>query len=340
VNAALYSISKLDEVATVDVDTYPSPGGAPTDVDVIFMVEKRPAFEFGVDGYTSSMHPHRWVSLNMNARDLSSYGDAANLSVRLGNNEWGADARYFTPLAHGGQWGFSLLGKREEFEPLGFDEYSLERYSARIMYYGERMDDFRFGVGVAGEYVDASGYDRISWGPYLYFNRDTLDNFVIPSKGYSFNSQLWLNDDDILVSRTSLTAYIPWKRNLRFMLNMGLETGERETAPYRVLLGSREELFSLAKRPLAGDQAAWARVGLSRDFRNAWWGAVRGEVFATYGTVMESWDTIQDAWEAGVALSFPGQVMNGRIVLVYDGNDEFVFGFSLGNPRWNLSPLP
>jgi NTE family protein len=339
VNAAQERISKIDEVAAVDVDTYPLPDDRAS-VDVVFTAEKRPAFEFGFDGYTSSMHPHRWVSLNLNARDLSSYGDAANVNIRLGNDEWGGGARYFTPLVRGGQWGFSLAGSREWFEPAEFGSYSMERYSARALYYRERMDDFRFGIGAAGEYADAPDYERFSWGPYLYFNRDTLDNLLVPSKGYSFNSQLWLNDDNIFVSRTNLTAYIPWKSNLRFLLNFGLETGERDNATYRVLLGDREELLSLAKHPLAGDQAAWARVGLSRDFYNSWWGAVRGDIFATYGTVLESWDGIHDAWEAGVALSFPGQMLNGRIVLVYSSDGEIVFGFSLGNPRWHSSPLP
>jgi NTE family protein len=208
------------------------------------------------------------------------------------------------------------------------------------MYYVENMKDFRFGVGFAGEYVDSPSFDRFSWGPYFYFNRDTLDNLLVPSKGYSFNSQIWWNDSDVLVSRTSLTAYIPWKSDLRFLLSFGLETGEKENPAYRVLLGGKEELFSLSRHPLAGDQAVWARAGLGKDFYNSWWGALRGEVFASYGTIMESWGVMHDAWEAGVALSMPGQILSGRIILVYNNDEEFVFGFSIGNPRWRSSPLP
>jgi NTE family protein len=340
INDAQERIAKLDEVAAVDVDMYPSPDSDGPDVDVVFTVEKRPSFEIGVDGYTSSLHPHRWISLGLNARDLSSRGDAANFSARLGNKEWGGDARYFTPLEGGRQWGFSLSGGKDEMEPAGYGAYSVDRYAVRAMYYRERMDDFRFGIGLSGEYVDAPGHERFSWGPYLYFNRDTLDNLLIPSRGYSFNSQLWLNDDDVLVSRTNLTAYIPWKSNLRFMLNFGLETGDMDNAAYRVLLGDKEELLSLVKHPMAGDQSAWGRIGLSRDFYNSWWGVVRGEAFASYGMVMDDWNRLDDSWEAGLALSFPGQMLSGKIVLVYNSNDEFVFGFSLGNSRWNSYPLP
>jgi NTE family protein len=340
VNEAIKNMEKLDEVAVVDVDTHPTENGAPADVDVVFTVEKRPPFEFGVGGYVSSLNSHRWISLNANARDLSSHGDAANINARYGKGEWGADVRYFTPLTRGGQWGFSLSGGKNKFEPDGFADYSVERYGARVVYYRERMDDFRFGIGVAGEYAKAPGHDGFSWGPYLYFNRDTLDNFLTPSRGYSFNSQAWLSDDDVLSSRTTLTAYIPWRSDLRFMLNLGLATGERDNALYRVLLGDMEELYSLAKNPLASDQAVWARAGLSRDFYNSWWGAVRGEVFVAYGMSMENWSASQDSWEIGLALSFPGQVLSGKIVMAYSDNDELIFGFSIGDPRRRAGNLP
>jgi NTE family protein len=341
VNEAMENIRKLDEVAVVNVDTRPTENGAPADVNVVFTVEKRPAYEFSVSGYASSLHSHRWISLSANARDLSRQGDAANIGVLYGNGEWGADAGYFTPLRGGGQWGFSLSGGGNNFEPDGFASYYAERYSARILYYRERMDDFRFGIGIAGEYARASGYDGFAWGPYLYFNRETLDNLLTPSRGYSFNSRAWLGDNDILSSRTTLTTYIPWKSDLRFMLNFGMATGERENAAYRVLLGDMMELYSLAEKPLAGDQAVWARAGLSRDFYNSWWGAVRGEIFVAYGAAMEDWNAVQDAWEVGLALSFPGQLLSGKIVAVYsEYNDDFIFGFSLGDPLWHAGNIP
>jgi NTE family protein len=280
------------------------------------------------------------LTFNINARDLASNGDAANLDVWAGNREWGADARYFTQVMRKGQWGFSLGARKDEFSPDGYDEYSVERYSGRIMYYRENMDDYRFGIGVAGEFADASGYDKFAWGPYLYFNKDTLDNALIPSKGYSLNTQLWWNDSDILVSATNLTAYIPWKTNLHFLLNFGLGTGQKDNAAYRVMLGDKEELLSLTRRPIPGDQAAWARIGIGKDFYNSWWGAIRGDIFTTYGMIMDDWAKREDVWEAGVALSIPGQLLSGRLVMVYNDNGDFVLGFSLGNPAWHSSPLP
>jgi NTE family protein len=338
VNSERERIAALDDVASVDVDTF-FPDDDSSAVDVLFSVEKRPAFELGVEGYTASFHSHRWISLYLNARDLSRDGDSANLNLRLGNNEWGADARYFTPLKNWGQWGFALSASRDDYELYGFDPYTVERYSTRVMYYREGVSGGRIGFGLAGEYVNAPGHDKFVWGPYLYFDRDTFDNVLTPSRGYSVNARLWLNDD-ALVSRTTLTAYVPFMANLRFLLNFGLETGKRDNAAYRAILGDSEELISLANHPLAGDQAFWARIGMGRDFYSSWWGAIRGEVFAAYGAAMENWGMECDMWETGVALSLPGQLLNGRLVLVYNSNDEFVFGFSLGNPRWSFSPLP
>jgi NTE family protein len=267
-------------------------------------------------------------------------GDAANMTVMLGNGEWSADAEYFTPLSGSGQWGFALSGGRERAYLSNFDEYALERYSARAMYYVDDMKNYRLGIGVGGGFVNTPGYRRFSWGPYLYFNKDTLDNLLTPSKGYSLNFQFWLNDEEIAVSRTTLNAYIPLRSNLRFLLNFGVETGENDIPAYRVVLGDREELISLARRPWAGDQAAWASVGIGRDFYHSWWGALRGDIFASYGSILENWNVTHDAWEAGIALTVSGQAFKGRLAMVYSSEDEFVFGFSMGNPMWHVSPLP
>jgi NTE family protein len=106
------------------------------------------------------------------------------------------------------------------------------------------------------------------------------------------------------------------------------------------MLGDQEELFSLARHPLAGDQTAWARIGVGHDFYTSWWGSLRGDVFATYGVVMDDWSRVDDAWETGVAISVPGQFLNGKVLLVYNDGGELVVGFAIGIPRWWSVPLP
>jgi NTE family protein len=334
IDRAMESLTKRAEISTVDVSARPVDSRDPNVVDVVFSVDRRPPFELALDGYTSNLHRHRWLEVMMNARDLASMGDAANLTLRYGENEWNVNARYFTPIMDGGQWGFALGAKRDKLDPEGFDEYSVERYQARAVYYKEN-ESGRLGFGLAAEHANAKGdSEDYEFGPYLYFNADTLDNLLMPSKGYSFNTQIWWNSDYIWVSRTNMTAYVPMKNNLHFVIDFGLETGEKNHEAYRALLGDQEELFSLSRYPLAGDQAFWARIGVGRNFYHSWWGAIRGEIFASYGAVLNDWDMDEDAWETGAAISIPGEFLNGKILLIYDNHGEFTIGYTLGIPNW------
>jgi NTE family protein len=124
------------------------------------------------------------------------------------------------------------------------------------------------------------------------------------------------------------------KNSLHFVIDFGLETGEKNHEAYRVLLGDQEELFSLSRRPLVGDQAFWTRIGVGRNFYHSWWGAIRGEIFASYGAVLNDWTLDEDAWETGAAISIPGEFLNGKILLIYDNHGEFTIGYTLGIPNW------
>jgi hypothetical protein len=41
-----------------------------------------------------------------------------------------------------------------------------------------------------------------------------------------------------------------------------------------------------------------------------------------------------------LALSFPGQLLSGKIVLAYSDDNDLVFGFSLGTPSRRAGNLP
>lgn len=340
VRRATDDLTKRPEISNVDVSIVPTPGGAPGDVDVLFSATKRPTYEITLDGYTSSMHDNRWIGFNAIRRDLFRDGDATMLDGRWGNEEWGGRLRYFTPVKDQDQWGFALTAERERNSIFGEDSYELNRYSGRIMYYRDgRLG--RFGLGVGASKTDGSGDDGdLVWGPYFYYSSENLDNALTPSKGYSITSQVWWNSNNTWVSHSKFTAYMPLSDRLHMIMNLGLKTGDSHSRAYRALLGSNEEMLSLSRHPYAGDQAAWAHLGLGCDFASAWWGKLRGEVFGTYGAVMERWSKERDAWEAGIALMAPGQFFNGRVFLVYGSENEMTVGFSIGTPRWWSSPLP
>lgn len=341
VYTAAEELMRRPDISNVDVNIHPTPGGAPNDVDIVFTAEKRPAFETSIGGYSSSMHSHRWVAFNAIARDLIKEGDSALLDLRWGNEEGGARLRYFTPMKNRGQWGFALSGNTESWDPDGIDSYDIDRYSARAMYYYDsNIGRFGLGLGAANMNKTERNEKETTWGPYFYYSRDTLDNSLTPTRGYSLTSQVWWNTNSIWVSHTKLTGYAPITDQLSMVFDLGLKTGDGRSKAYRALLGGNEELIGLARHPYAGDQAAWARVGLGYTLYSSWWGKLRGELFGAYGMVMDNWKKEKDAWEAGVALTTPGQFLNGRIFLVYSDANEFTVGFSIGTPQWWSDPLP
>lgn len=336
---AMTMLMRRDDIKTVDIDVLPSESGEPGDVDIVFTADKRAPYELMIDGYSSNFSTRRWIGANITARDLFADGDTAILDGKFGNEEWNGMLRYFTPLTGSHQWGFAISGGRESYAPYGLDEYRIDRLSARIMRYSDWLNG-RLGYGIAAARTDKTYSDRTTWGPYLYYTAATLDDVIMPTRGWAVDSKVWWNSDSIWVSDSRLTAYIPTRGDLSFVMNLGLKTGKENSSGYRALLGSREELFSLARHPLYGDQAAWAHLGAQYDFTTSWWGALRGELFARYGMVMNRWTRKDDAWEAGIALSVPGQFFNARLLLVYDDDGQFTTGFSIGTPNWSGGPLP
>lgn len=334
-NRASDELSSRDDIESVGITVDRVADG----VSVAMHITPRPAYEFNLSGYTSSAHPRRWFGARLVARSMLKEGDSSTIDGRWGNEEWGADLRYFTPLVNGEQWGFAISSGRQRETPYGEESYKLDRLSGRVMYYTDTRYG-RFGLGVAGERTDSNNDDDFTWGPYAYYAIDTLDNEMTPRRGFALNSRVWWNTNDVWVSSTRIQSYIPIKDKFILALGAGLKTGRHDSQAYQALLGNYEELIGLAAAPYAGDQAAWARLGVGYDFYSSWWGALRGELFAAYGMTFDSWSRTRDYWESGVALSMPSRFLNARVFLVYGQDGELTTGFSLGVPTWPSRPLP
>lgn len=340
VNQTARLLMQGDDIETVDVETVLL-DDEPDKLDIVLHVEKRPAFEMSVEAYSSNLHSQRWIGSRAVWRDIASEGDSLITDLRWGNEDGGARLRYFTPMTDRHQWGFALSAGRDRQVSIDTDEYLLNRFSGRILRYAE-FGEGRLGYGLAAEHTDTDmeGVSNFVWGPYLYFNYDTFDNDEMPTSGFSIDSRIWYNSESILVSKSNVSAYIPTRLPVHIILKGGLKTGDHDSKAYRALLGSNEELFSLARHPYAGDQAAWVHLGAEREFFKSWWGAIRGEVFAKYGLVMDDWKRQKDAWEVGVALSSPGHFLDGRLLFIYGQEGEFTLGFTIGKPNWWTYELP
>jgi len=308
-------------------------------VEVIFSIERQPKYEFELDGYAGNINAEKWLSLSAQIRDIFTDGDVAALEYRLGNR-WGAMARYFTPLdASDSQFGIILAGREEGAEPGNAANFKFERYTGKIAWYKNFNERFRAGIGYAAERVNGTD-DGTESGPYVHLSFNTLDDPILPTKGTSFASEIWLPTGKTAVTHTAFQTHLPIWQKWKFVFGGGLKTGDSDSMAYAALLGNNEELYSLAQHPLIGDQAYWLHLGAARMMLKSWWGGVNVELFGNYGQVMREWETDKSWWETGISLSIPTNNFASKFIVVYDQDGHFTFGYSIGIPHWWDGPIP
>jgi NTE family protein len=308
-------------------------------VEVIFSIQRQPKYEFEINGYAGNINPERWLSLSAQVRDIFMDGDVAALEYRLGNR-WGAMSRYFTPLdKNDSQFGIVLAGREEGAEPGNASDFNFERYTGKIAWYKNFNERFRAGIGYAVERISGSDGSTES-GPYIHLAFNTLDDPILPTKGTTFASEIWLPTGETAVTHTAFQTHLPIWQKWKFILGGGLKTGDGDSPAYAAILGNNEELYSLAQHPLIGDQAYWLHLGAARMMLKSWWGGVNVELFGNYGNVLREWDNTRDWWEAGLALSIPTNNFASKFIVVYDQGGNFTFGYSIGIPHWWDGPIP
>ncbi|MCF0247438.1 MAG: hypothetical protein HUJ86_02400, partial [Synergistes sp.] len=310
-------------------------------VAVIFNIERPPKYEFGLDGFASNLYPNPWVSFQGTMHDALMAGDTVSLEYRFGSNQ-GAMLRYFTlETSSDTQWGFILAGRREMYDPSNFVSQEFDRYTARLAWYKQLSPRTRMGLGYAAEMVTSLTPDDINRnGPYLSLSFNTLDDPVLPTKGLIFDTSLWFPFEHRAVTATNFKLFVPVKNFGRMTIGGGLKTGDAENLAFAATLGSRLELYSLGQHPLVGDQAYWVHLGFEKNLMRSWWGGINVEIFGNYGQVMDGWTNSGSHWEVGAALSIPTNKFGGKLLLIYDQNDEFIIGYTIGMPRFWDGPMP
>ena len=84
-------------------------------LDVIFVVQRKPELEINFGGYTTNLHPHRWVYIHGVRRDLFNDGDSLRFNVKVGS-QWGVVARYLTSPEKKKSWEFRFSAQNWELE--------------------------------------------------------------------------------------------------------------------------------------------------------------------------------------------------------------------------------
>lgn len=308
-------------------------------VSVAFSIERPPKYEFGINGYASNMHPDRWLALSFSMRDTFFDGDTTSLEYRF-SEHWGAMLRYFSPLdEREQQYGLLLSARKEDMTPRNYGDFALERYTARAAWYKSFSSRVRLGVGYMAE---RATYGNEDWenGPYLSFNYNNLDDPIMPTRGIAFATDIWYPFGETLTTRTKFELHLPIWEQRKVIFSGGLKTGDGDNPAYAALLGNHEELYSLSKKPLLGDQAYWLHLGAGLTVMKSWWGGVNVELFGNYGQVLRDWDNDGSWWEVGLGFTVPTNYLSGKLIVVYDQDGDFTFGYSIGIPLFWNGALP
>lgn len=329
-------LSQREEFLTVDSRTRDITDST---VALTFVIERPQKYEISFNGYGSNLHQQRWFSTTLIARDMFLDGDTASFEARF-SESWGGMLRYFTPLdERDRQFGIMLAAVKEKHDPLYIGKLDFERYTGKLVYYMDSGQGMRLGTGYAVSRT-TFGDKSTDSGPYISFTYDNLDDPIMPSSGFSAATELWYPLGEQLISRTQLTTYLPLKGRQKIVVSAGLTTGDGDHLPFAAMLGGREELYSLSKRPLVGDQAWWVHIGTAYTLMKTWWGGVSVEAFGKYGQVMRNWSNSGSWWEVGLGFSIATNVLPGKLIVVYDQGGELTFGFTIGIPDFWSGPLP
>jgi len=327
-------IGERDDILSVD---YRFEEAGP-DVDVVFAVQRKPALEINFGGYTTNLHPHRWLFISGIRRDLFKDADALKFNVKVGE-QWGVDASYFdspgkTP------WEIRLSAYNWELETANAGNRSWDRYAlGALKHFSGRT--FEGGFGYAFERIHTGGEEFDASGPTLFLTSNTLNDPIDPTDGALLYLQAWWPDFDETLFRLSYFRASRVANDWRFYFRAGFAEGDMKREGRAVYLGAAEELYSYSGRPIEAERMAWWNVAFRRILMKSWWGALNTEFFGGMGFAFDNeWDRFRDVWEAGVSFSIPGVLLDGKLMFIYNDESDFKIGFFLGSPIWGKFPLP
>ena len=311
--------------------------------DILVRVDIRqsPELKVGVSGYTTNMHPNRWLYLKGEKRGLNTEYDSLTGVVKIGD-QMGIDMSYQTAPQPMDSWQFNLSA--QNWKPAGDDEVrDWGRYAVGLNKLFT-FEDVNFGIGYAYEHVDGDSIsmkdDTESAGPVLLAEYDTLDMASDPTSGHSWKINAWMPDLDEWLYRFSYFQPLGASKVWRTYFRAGFAEGDLNRRSHAVYLGAAEELYSVARDPIEAERMFWSNLAVRKILKRTAMGVIAGEVFASWGYAMDKgWSKIEAPWEAGVAVNFPNNLVDMKLAALY-GSEEFKIGFFMGIPIWDHYPMP
>ena len=330
-------MEKLSTAPGIELADYQLGRTESGDVLVRIDVRQSPELKLGISGYTTNLHPNRWMYLKGEARGVFSEYDSLIGVVKIGEKA-GLDLSYQTAPQPMNAWQINF--SMQNWQPAGtdWDRYAIG--ASRLFTWG----DVNVGIGYAYEHVDGdsiSDKDSTDSGGLTFSAEyDTLDIPGDPTKGYSWRINAWWPDFDEIIYRINYFKPLEVSDVWRVYLRLGFAEGDMNKRSHAVYLGAAEELYSVARNPIEAERMGWANVAVRKILSRSAMGVIAGEVFASWGYAMDKeWHKVDAPWEVGLAVNFPNNLVDVKLALIY-GSEEWKAGFFLGIPIWDHYPLP
>ena len=335
-------LDRLSESVGIEMADYQLGRTASGDVLVRIDVRKSPEVKLGISGYTTNLHPNRWLYLKGEMNGLLSEYDSLIGVAKIGK-QWGIDLTYQTAPQPMDGWQFTLSA--QNWQPAGEEDHlrDWDRYAAgvaRLFTLGE----VNMGLGYAYEHVDGdaiSAKDGTEASGITFFAEyDTLDMPSDPTRGYAWKINAWWPNFDEVNYRLSYFKPLEVSSLWRTYLRLGFAEGDMNRRSHAVYLGAAEELYSVASNPIEAERMFWANLAFRKILNRTAVGVLAGELFASWGYAMDKeWHKIEAPWEVGLAVNFPNNLIDMKLAIMY-GSEELKTGFFLGVPIWDHYPLP
>ena len=312
--------------------------------DVLIRVDVRqsPELKVGISGYTTNLHPNRWMYLKGEMRGIRSEYDSL-VGVAAIGDEWGLDLTYQTAPQPMDSWQVTL--SMQNWEPAGedFGNKDWNRYAAgisKLFTFG----DVNFGIGAAYEHTGGDPIsdkdDTESFGPTLLAEYDSVDMPGDPTSGHSWRINAWWPDIDEWSYRFSYFKPLEVSSLWRTYLRLGFAEGDLNKRSHAVYLGAAEELYSVARDPIEAERMFWSNIAFRRIIKRTAMGVIAGELFASWGYAFDrEWKKVDAPYEVGLAVNFPNNLVDMKLAVMY-GSEEFKAAFFIGVPIWDHYPLP
>ena len=299
-------LDRLSESVGIEMADYQLGRTESGDILVRIDVRKSPKLKAGISGYTTNLHPNRWLYLKGEMNGLLSEYDSLIGVAKIGK-QWGVDLTYQTAPQPMDGWQFTLSA--QNWQPAGEEDHlrDWDRYAigaARLFTLG----DVNMGLGYAYEHVDG---DAIS-------TKDDTDMPSDPTRGYAWKVNAWWPDFDEVNYRLSYFKPLEVSSLWRTYLRLGFAEGDMNKRSHAVYLGAAEEMYSVAANPIEAERMFWANLAFRKIFSRTAMGVLAGELFGSWGYAMDKeWHKIEAPWEVGFAVNFPNNLIDMKLAIMY-----------------------